>query len=152
VKIQGFRDRALQSRHAVELLSDKWRITVLHLLTPGRLRTNQLQRAIDQVSAKMLTQTLRGMKRDGLIERRILSVVPARVEYQLTTMGESVIPLLRDLCRWAKEHTTERDSARSRFDSQHNAAETGLPARPTSKGSSYRSFLMQPHRTVGSEY
>lgn len=130
-KIPSIRDRALQSRHAIELLSDKWRITVLHLLTPGPLRTSQLQRAIDQVSAKMLTQTLRGLERDGLIERRIFSVVPARVEYQLTRMGESVIPLLRDLCRWAKEHAAERDLARSQFDSQRNAPETA------------------PHRTPG---
>ncbi len=109
-------DRALQSRHAVELLSDKWRIVVLHLLTPGALRTSELHRAIDGVSAKMLTQTLRGLERDGLIEREVGSVVPARVEYRLTAMGASVIPLLRDLCRWAKAHRAARDAARKRFD------------------------------------
>jgi DNA-binding HxlR family transcriptional regulator len=70
-KMQGTRDRALQSRDAIELLSDRWRITVLHVLTAGPLRTNELHRAIDQVSAKMLTQTLRGLERDGLIEPRI---------------------------------------------------------------------------------
>jgi DNA-binding HxlR family transcriptional regulator len=111
-------ERALQSRHAVDLLSDKWRIVVLHLLTPGPLRTSQLQRAIDGVSPKMLTQTLRGLERDGLIERRIAKVAPVRVEYQLTGMGESVIPLLRDLCRWAKAHRNARDAARTRFDAQ----------------------------------
>jgi DNA-binding HxlR family transcriptional regulator len=111
-------DQVLQSRHAVDLLSDKWRIVVLHLLTPGLLRTSQLQRAIDDVSPKMLTQTLRGLERDGLIERRVGSVVPARVEYRLTGMGESVIPLLRDLCRWAKAHSLARDAARKRFDQQ----------------------------------
>ena len=110
--------RALQSRHAVELLSDKWRIVVLHLLTPGPLRTSQLQRAIAGISAKMLTQTLRGLERDGLIERRVGSAVPARVEYELTGMGGSVIPLLRDLCRWAKAHGPARDAARTRFDAQ----------------------------------
>ena len=108
--------RALQSRHAVDLLSDKWRIVVLHMLTPGSLRTSQLQRAIDGISAKMLTQTLRGLERDGLIERRIANVFPVRVEYQLTKMGESVIPLLRQLCRWAKAHSSARDAARSCFD------------------------------------
>ena len=109
-------DRALQSRDAVELLSDKWRIVVLHLLTPGPLRTSQLQRAIGRVSPKMLTQTLRGLERDGLIERLVGSVVPARVEYQLTAMGQSVIPLLRDLCHWAKDHRAVRDAAQRRFD------------------------------------
>ena len=117
-KARSMRDRALLSRHAIELLSDKWRITVLHLLTPGPSRTSELHRAIDQVSPKMLTQTLRGLERDGLIERRIFTVVPPHVEYQLTRMGESVIPLLRDLCRWAKSHAAERDFARKRFDSQ----------------------------------
>src|SRR5215472_3648910 len=123
-KIQTIRDRALQSRHAIELLSDKWRIVALHVLTPGPLPTGELRRAIDQVSAKMLTQTLRGLERDGLIERRIFNVVPPRVEYQLTRMGESVIPLLRDLCRWAKAHAAYRDLARQRFDSQSKSVET----------------------------
>jgi|SRR5579863_5703859 len=122
-KVQSIRVRALESRHAIELLSDKWRITLLHLLTPGSLRTSQLQRAIAEVSPKMLTQTLRGLERDGLIERRILSVVPARVEYQLTGMGESVIPLLRNLCGWAKTHQAQRDLARKRFDTQTSVSE-----------------------------
>lgn len=130
-KAESIRDWALQSRHAIELLSDKWRIAVLHVLTHGPRRTNELQRGIDQVSAKMLTQTLRGLERDGLIERRIHVVVPPRVEYRLTRMGESVIPLLGDLCRWAKTHAAERDLARKRFDSQwkeREAAQSGTQA------------------------
>lgn len=59
-KVESMRERALQSRDAIELLSDKWRVAVLHVLTPGPLRANQLQSAIDLVSPKMLTQTLRG--------------------------------------------------------------------------------------------
>jgi DNA-binding HxlR family transcriptional regulator len=118
-KLKSVRQRALQSKDAVELLSDKWRIVILHLLTPGPLRASELQRAIHLVSPKMLTPTLRGLERDGLIERRICSVVPARVEYKLSTMGESVIPLLRELCHWAKAHVAERDFARKRFDVDH---------------------------------
>ncbi len=117
-EMQGLHERALQSRHAIELLSDKWRIAVLHLLSAGPLRTNQLQRAIDQVSPKMLTQTLRRLERDGLIARRIFSEITPHVEYRSTRMGKTVIPLLRDLCRWAKAHVGERDAARRRFDSQ----------------------------------
>lgn len=115
-KRESLRPRALQSKDAVELLSDKWRVPVLHLLSAGPLRTSKLQRAIPQVSAKMLTQTLRGLERDGLVGRQVLSVVPARVEYQLTQMGERVIPVLRRLCHWAKAHVPERDEARKRFD------------------------------------
>jgi DNA-binding HxlR family transcriptional regulator len=115
-KLESLRPRALQSKDAVELLSDKWRVPVLHLLTVGPLRAGKLQRAIPQVSPKMLTQTLRGLERDGLVGRQVFSVVPARVEYRLTPMGESVIPLLRRLCHWAKAHGSDRDEARKRFD------------------------------------
>jgi DNA-binding HxlR family transcriptional regulator len=112
------RERALQSRDAIELVSDKWRIAILHVLTPGPLRSGELQKALKEVSAKVLTQTLRAMERDGLIERKVHSVVPARVEYQLTSMGQSLIKPLGDLCRWAKAHVPERDAARNRYDSR----------------------------------
>lgn len=110
---------ALRSRDAIELLSDKWRIALLHLLTTGPLRTNQLHRFIEEVSAKVLTQTLRGMERDGLIERRVVSEAPPHVEYQLTQMGRSVVEPLRELCHWAQAHVEERDAARERYDQAH---------------------------------
>lgn len=113
----SFRDRALQSRDAIELLSDKWRIPILHVLRDGPLRTSQLQDAIAEISPKVLTQTLRAMERDGLIWREVHSVIPARVEYSLTSMGVSLLKPLQDLCHWAKAHTQERDAARARFDS-----------------------------------
>jgi DNA-binding HxlR family transcriptional regulator len=115
------RDRALESRHAIELLSDKWRIAILHVLTPGRLRTGDLQRAIEEVSPKVLTQTLRGMERDGLIKRHVYPVVPPKVEYELTDMGRTVLKPLRELCLWAKAHVSERDSSRRRFDAAARA-------------------------------
>lgn len=115
-KIISIRERALQSRDAIELLSDKWRIPILHVLTPGPLRTGDLQRAMEEISPKVLTQTLRGMERDGLIERRIFSVVPPKVEYELTAMGESVLAPLRELCHWAQGHVDQRDAARRVYD------------------------------------
>ena len=115
-EIKSIRARALQSRDAIELLNNKWRITLLHLLTPGPMRANQLQRAIEDISPKMLTQTLRGLERDGLITRQVFNVVPPHVEYGLTPMGTEVIPLLRDLCHWAKKNAPKRDDARRRFD------------------------------------
>lgn len=114
----SMRGRALQSRDAVELLSDKWRITLLHLLTPGPQRANALQKAIPKISPKVLTQTLRGMERDGLVSRKVYASVPPRVEYQLTEMGTSVIEPLKTLCLWAEAHAEERDRARREFDSQ----------------------------------
>jgi len=75
-----------------------------------------LQGAIPEISAKMLTQTLRGMERDGLLVREPQSGPGKWVEYRLTAMGASLIGPLGDLCRWAKAHVTERDAARRRFD------------------------------------
>lgn len=115
-KSPTLRATALQSREAIELLSDKWRIAVLHLLTRGALRTSELQRSMDEISPKMLTQTLRGMERDGLISRTVQPVSPPHVDYRLTQMGMSLIGPIRELCHWAKAHTADRDAARARFD------------------------------------
>lgn len=115
-KVITIRDRALQSRDAIELLSNKWRITIIHILREGPLRTSEIQAAIAEVSPKVLTQTLRGMERDGLLLREIFSVVPPRVEYALTPVGRSLIEPLEDLCHWAKAHIEERDAARYKFD------------------------------------
>jgi DNA-binding HxlR family transcriptional regulator len=115
-KVISIRDRALQSKDAIDLLSNKWRITIIHILQEGALRTNEIQTAVTEVSPKVLTQTLRGMERDGLVHREIFNVVPPRVEYELTNMGRSLIKPLVDLCHWAKSHIAERDQARIRFD------------------------------------
>jgi DNA-binding HxlR family transcriptional regulator len=123
-KVIDIRDRALQSREAIDLLSYKWRITILHILQEGALRTNEIQGAISEVSPKVLTQTLRGMERDGLIHREIFNVVPPRVEYALTSMGKSLIKPLVDLCHWAKAHIAERNQARRRFDLAANTQKT----------------------------
>lgn len=112
------RDRALQSRDAVELVSDKWRITLLHLLTPGPQRAKTLQQTVAKISPKVLTQALRGMERDGLISRKMFASVPPRVEYQLTDMGSSLIAPLKTLCLWAEANSEERDRARREFDAR----------------------------------
>jgi len=114
----SLRGQSLQSRVAVELLSDKWRITLLHLLTPGPQRAKALQQAVTKISPKVLTQTLRGMERDGLISRKIYASVPPRVEYQLTEMGSSLIPPLKALCLWAETHEEGRNQARRDFDAR----------------------------------
>lgn len=115
-KILSVRQRALQSRDAIELVADKWRIAILHVLTPGAVRTGDLQRALPDVSPKVLTQTLRGLERDGLILRHAFPVVPPHVEYELTDMGRSVLAPLRELCLWAKANVAGRDAARLRYD------------------------------------
>jgi len=121
-KVVDIRNRALQSRDAIELLSNKWRITVIHILREEPLRTNEIQSAVSEVSPKVLTQTLRGMERDGLIHREVFHVIPPRVEYGLTPMGKSLIKPLEDLCHWAKAHIEERDAARRKFDGATKAS------------------------------
>jgi DNA-binding HxlR family transcriptional regulator len=115
-RISQLRIETLQSRDVVELLADKWRIPILHVLENRVLRRHQLQDALRQVSPKMLTQTLRDMERDGLVQRMMHPVAPPHVEYALTQLGRSVIKPLRTLCRWAESHARERDTARERFD------------------------------------
>ena len=114
------RERALQSKHAIELLANKWRITILHILREGPLRTREIQSAIPEISPKMMTQTLRGMERDGLLVRDVHNTRTRHVEYRLTPMGASLIPPLQKLCRWAKANIGRRDLARERFDRLQN--------------------------------
>jgi DNA-binding HxlR family transcriptional regulator len=123
-QIINFREDALQSLDVIDLVSNKWRITILHLLRNGPLRTRALQAAIPEISPKVLTESLRGMERDGLISRRVHAIVPLRVEYSLTAMGASLLDPLADLCHWAKAHVQERDAARSRFDLAQSLSQT----------------------------
>ena len=120
----GFRERALQSNDAIELLANKWRITILHILREGPLRNREIQTAIPEVSPKMLTQALRGMERDGLLVREVHNTGTRHVEYRLTPMGSSLIPPLQELCRWAKANVRRRDEARERFDQLQNMNST----------------------------
>lgn len=115
-ELKNLRVRALESRDAIELLADKWRIPILHVLSPAPQRAGELQKAMVGVSPKVLTETLRRMERDGLIARTIYSVVPPKVEYRITSMGRSLLGPLRQLCLWAKAHGRERDQARYEFD------------------------------------
>jgi DNA-binding HxlR family transcriptional regulator len=130
-KVDPVRSKALQSRDAVQLLSNKWRITILHILRSGPLRTGVIQKAITEVSPKVLTQTLRGMERDGLLFRDVLSVAPLRIEYRLTPMGASLVEPLRHLCLWAKAHIEERDRSRARFDQAEVAGSDPLEPETT---------------------
>lgn len=123
-ELKDLRFRALQSRDAIELIADKWRIPILHVLSPAPLRSGELQRAMTEVSPKVLTQTLRRMERDGLISRTIYPIVPPKVEYRITSMGRSLLAPLRQLCLWAKAHGKERDQARVEFDNRQRARST----------------------------
>jgi DNA-binding HxlR family transcriptional regulator len=86
------------------------------MLARGTKRYSQLQREINGVSQKMLTQTLRTLERDGLVKRTVYPVVPPMVEYSLTSLGETLIEPLSALCKWAEAHFQEVEKARARHD------------------------------------
>jgi DNA-binding HxlR family transcriptional regulator len=90
----------------VLILADKWTIPVIHSLARGMKRTGVLRRELAGVSQKMLTQTLRRLEKHGLIERTVFPVVPPRVEYRLTALGESINEPLARLCEWTKQNGT----------------------------------------------
>lgn len=109
--------------HAREMLArvgDKWSVYVIHVLgDTGTLRFNELRSRVDGISQRMLTVTLRGMERDGLVTRRVYPEVPPRVEYALTSLGATLRELVRGLIQWSGAHLQEVDAARAAYDAQH---------------------------------
>ena len=103
-----------RTREVLELITDKWVINLIYALSEGTKRYSQLEREVAVVSQKMLTQTLRRLERDGLVERRVYPVVPPRVDYSLTPLGETLVEPLTALRDWAVAYREEVDAARSR--------------------------------------
>ena len=103
-----------RTRVVLDLITDKWVISVIYSLSEGTKRFGRLEREVCGVSQKMLTQTLRGLERDGLIERKVYPVVPPRVEYSLTRLGETLVGPLMALRDWAVAHADEVEIARHR--------------------------------------
>ena len=102
------------SRRALELISEKWTALVIFALVGGPKRHADLLRMIEGVSQKMLTQTLRSLAVDGLVERRVLDAPPPQhVEYRLTALGESLAGPLTELCHWAMDNLDAVQQARS---------------------------------------
>jgi DNA-binding HxlR family transcriptional regulator len=101
---------------ALGVLGAKWSLAVLARLTTGTQRFNELLRAIDGVSRRMLSATLRQLERDGLVLRHVYARVPARVEYELSDTGEALLAALAPLLDWGKLHREEIAAARERFD------------------------------------
>ncbi|MFI7129121.1 winged helix-turn-helix transcriptional regulator [Nonomuraea sp. NPDC050153] len=105
------------SRKLLDTLSDKWVTLLLTALSERPRRYGDLSRRIAGVSQKMLTQTLRGLERDGLVSRTLTPSVPVRVDYALTPLGESLMPLVAAIKSWAETHIGDVEAARDRYDS-----------------------------------
>jgi DNA-binding HxlR family transcriptional regulator len=95
-------------RNVLDRIGDKWSILVISLLGDcGTLRFNELNHKIGNISQKMLTVTLKSLEADGLISRKIYPVIPPKVEYTLTPLGDSLLPALEHLTHWAFEKMPE---------------------------------------------
>lgn len=114
--------QACPSRAILELIADKWALLVLHALRPSPMRNGELMRTIGGVSQKMLTQTLRELERNGLVERIDHHEVPPRVEYQLSRLGHSLSEKVRELGGWAEAHIAEVEEARRAFEARERTA------------------------------
>jgi DNA-binding HxlR family transcriptional regulator len=104
------------SRQVLDLIADKWAAIAIYRLSKGTKRYNELQKEIGGISQKMLTQTLRNLERDGIVNRRVYPTIPPMVEYSLTLLGETLTEPLSQLCKWAEIHIPEVEKARERYD------------------------------------
>ncbi len=102
----------------LDRVGDKWTVMVIGGLADGPMRFNALQRLITGVSHRMLTLTLRGLERDGLVKRTPFATVPPRVDYELTPLGHSLRPALEQLAAWVGTHRAAVEEARRAFDRQ----------------------------------
>jgi DNA-binding HxlR family transcriptional regulator len=107
---------ACPTRQLLDALSNKWVCLILTALEDGPKRHSDLLRVIAGVSQKMLTQTLRGLERDGIITRKLTLAVPVRVDYELTALGASLTPVVHAVKTWAETHMDEVLRARQRYD------------------------------------
>jgi len=113
---------ACPSRQVLARISDKWVTLILVALAGDPLRYSDLGRIITGVSQKMLTQTLRSLERDGLVSRAVTASVPVRVDYQLTPLGDSLMPAVNAVKAWAEEHISEIETSRAAYDQKTSAA------------------------------
>jgi DNA-binding HxlR family transcriptional regulator len=111
-------------RAASEVLSrvgDKWTILVVWTLGDGPKRFNELRKGLGSISQRMLTLTLRGLERDGLVTRTAFPTIPPRVEYELTKLGRSLLLPVSELGSWARKNRSAIQNSRQRYDSASRA-------------------------------
>ena len=99
-------------------IGDKWAIYIVDRLGEGPRRFSELHRGIDGITARMLTVTLRGLERDGIVTRTVHAAVPPRVDYELTPLGLTLLATIGQLVAWADEHLDEIEAARADYDAR----------------------------------
>jgi DNA-binding HxlR family transcriptional regulator len=106
------------TRQILDRVGDKWAVLILLLLRDDARRFNQLRRAIEGISQKMLSQVLKSLERDGLIRRRVIATVPVTVEYSMTPLGKTLAGAVDPLRDWAEQNLKEVLAAQRRYDAQ----------------------------------
>ncbi len=112
------RGECLAVREVLNRVGDKWSVLVVALLGDGKKRFSELRRTIEGISQRMLTLTLKGLERDGLITRTMYPTIPPRVEYELTKLGRSLLIPITGLGDWASQNRKRIQAARERYDAQ----------------------------------
>jgi DNA-binding HxlR family transcriptional regulator len=110
--------QACPSRTSLARIANKWTAMIVIVLGRGRTRFRDLRTAVEGISGKVLTETLRDLERDGLVSRHVFAEVPPRVEYELTDLGRTLHGPLAAIGQWAEAHTAEVLQARERYDRQ----------------------------------
>lgn len=100
-------------------VGDKWSVLVVMMLSEGPQRFGQLRKRIGGISQKMLTTTLRGLERDGLVTRTIFPTIPPRVDYELTDLGRDLTVPVIELGEWARKNQDRIEAARAAFDARN---------------------------------
>lgn len=110
--------QSCRARGVLDRVGDKWSVYVISQLGDGTKRFTELRGGIEAITSRMLTVTLRGLERDGLVTRKVHAVVPPRVEYSLTPMGRTLLATIDQLIAWADAHLAAIDAARAEFDAR----------------------------------
>lgn len=103
-------------REILDLVGDKWTLYIIATLKDGPVRFNELRRRIDGISQRMLTITLRGLERDGLVKRTLFPTIPPRVDYELTDVGRTLLAPVMALVTWANSNQENIRGSRARYD------------------------------------
>ena len=113
------------TRMVLDRIADKWTVLIVGALEEKTKRFGELRREVGGVSQKMLTQTLRGLERDGVVVRTVYASVPPKVEYSLTSLGRTLVHILEEIRKWSELNIEDVLKARDDFDSRAQSEASG---------------------------
>ncbi len=126
--LHGDHSGCLAVREVLNRVGDKWSALVIVMLEQGPKRFSELRRGIEGISQRMLTLTVRGLERDGLVTRTVTPSIPPRVDYALTPLGQALLVPVLALVQWARENRAAMQLARETFDTVVDFDTAGDPA------------------------